>query len=249
MSKIVGIIPARYASTRFPGKMLHPLCGKPLIQHVWERVSLSKELDEVIIATDDIRIAEVAFNFGAKVSMTRADHPSGSDRVAEVAAKLKNATHILNIQGDEPSIHPKLIDALCKELRKDSSIRMITAATPLEDPEEIQNPNCVKVIFNQKGNAIYFSRLPIPYYRDKEKQPDSGHFLHLGIYGFKRSTLLKFVSWPKSPLESAEELEQLRALDHQLKIKIHLTPHRSFGIDSPEDAAAFEKNDKNSQIS
>jgi 3-deoxy-manno-octulosonate cytidylyltransferase (CMP-KDO synthetase) len=162
MTKAVGIIPARWGSTRFPGKALHLIAGKPLLQHVWERCRLAKKLDRLIIATDDFRIAEAAFYWGAEVAMTSANHASGTDRIAEVAAKMKQFAHIINIQGDEPLIDPKLIDRLVRALQQNRKLEMITAAHPFADPHEAESPHQVKVVLNQKGGALYFSRALIP---------------------------------------------------------------------------------------
>src|SRR5256714_3112841 len=184
MTKIVGIIPARWGSTRFPGKALHEIAGKPLLQHVWERCRRAKKLDRLIIATDDFRIAEAAFNWGAEVAMTSAKHESGTDRIAEVAAKMKAFAHIINIQGDEPLIDPKLIDRLVRELQRDKKLEMITAAHPFHDPGEAESPNQVKVVLNQKGEALYFSRARIPASRKASMR--SQYFRHQGIYGYRR---------------------------------------------------------------
>src|SRR5438477_2326156 len=162
MSKAVGIIPARWGSTRFPGKPLHSIAGKPLLQHVWERCRRAKKLDHVIVATDDFRIAEAAFAWGAEVAMTSANHSSGTDRIAEVAAKAKQFVHIVNIQGDEPTVDPKLIDRLVRELQRDPKLEMITAAHQFADPREAESPHQVKVVVNLRNEALYFSRALIP---------------------------------------------------------------------------------------
>ena len=156
MTKALGIIPARWASTRFPGKPLHPIAGKPLLQHVWEASRRAKKLDQLIIATDDFRIAEAAFAWGAEVAMTSANHPSGTDRAAEVAAKAKQFAHVINIQGDEPLIEPKLIDRLVRELQRDRELKMVTAAHPFVDAQEADSPHQVKVVVNRKSEALYF---------------------------------------------------------------------------------------------
>src|SRR5688572_16712069 len=166
MSKAVGIIPARWGSTRFPGKALHLIAGKHLLQHVWERCQRAKELDQLIIATDDFRIAEAAFDWGAEVAMTSANHASGTDRIAKVAEKMKQFAHIINVQGDEPLTDPKLIDRLVRALQDDRKLDMITAAHPFADPGEAESPHQVKVVLNQKGDALYFSRAAIPFNRD-----------------------------------------------------------------------------------
>jgi 3-deoxy-manno-octulosonate cytidylyltransferase (CMP-KDO synthetase) len=239
---IIGIIPARYASTRFPGKPLALIAGKPLIQHVAEQCGKAKSLAEVIVATDDARIAEVAKKF-CRVEMTRADHPSGSDRIAEVASRV-GCDAVVNIQGDEPLIDPAVIDSVANALANDE---MSTAATPIKDFAEYDNPNVVKVVVNAAGRALYFSRRTIPYLREAANSPVSEQlaafpFLkHLGIYGFRRETLLNLVRFPVSPLESAEKLEQLRALENGIQIAVVKVNYDSVGVDMPEDVTRVEK--------
>ncbi|HSV64102.1 MAG TPA: 3-deoxy-manno-octulosonate cytidylyltransferase [Chthoniobacterales bacterium] len=239
MSKAVGIIPARWGSTRFPGKALHSIAGKPLLHHVWERCRRAKKLDRLIVATDDFRIAEAAFDWGAEVAMTSPNHDSGTDRIAEVASKLKPFAHIINIQGDEPLVDPKLIDRLVRELQRDKKLEMITAAHPFEDANDAQSPHQVKVVVNQSGDALYFSRAPIPFVRDASEQPK--YFRHQGIYGYRRDLLLRFVRWKTSPLERAEALEQLRALENGVRIRVVMTGSGSPGVDTPEDARMIER--------
>jgi 3-deoxy-manno-octulosonate cytidylyltransferase (CMP-KDO synthetase) len=240
--KIIGIIPARFASTRFPGKPLALIAGKPLIQRVVEQCRKAKSLSEVIVATDDARIADVAKKF-CRVEMTRADHPSGSDRIAEVAARCECAA-VVNIQGDEPLIDPTVIDAVAAAL-KDSE--MSTAATPIKNLAEYDNPNVVKVVVNAAGRALYFSRRTIPYLREAASRSVSEPlaafpFLkHLGIYGYRRETLLRLVKFPVSPLEQAEKLEQLRALENEIQIAVVKVDYDSVGVDVPEDVARVEK--------
>ncbi len=240
MSKALGIIPARWASTRFPGKPLHLIAGKPLLRHVWEQCRRAKRLDHLIIATDDFRIAEAAFDWGAEVAMTSNNHSSGTDRIAEVAAKARQFAHVVNIQGDEPMIDPKLIDHLVRELQQDRKIEMITAAHPFVDPREAESAHQVKVVLNRKREALYFSRSLIP------STPGSGRSLsrplrHQGIYGYTRDLLLRFVRWKSSPLERAESLEQLRALENGVRIKVVVTSNGSPGVDTPEDARMIER--------
>ncbi|MEA3146438.1 MAG: 3-deoxy-manno-octulosonate cytidylyltransferase synthetase [Verrucomicrobiota bacterium] len=237
MSKIVGIIPARWGSTRFPGKALHGIAGKPLIRHVWERCLEADCLDQVVIATDDMRIAEVGFNFGAEVAVTAADHPSGTDRVAEVARKLKKASIILNIQGDEPLVDPALLRRLVRKLQDNRNIPIITAATPIS-PEELLSENNVKVVMDRRGDALYFSRSAIPFRRGTSEIPS---YKHLGIYGYRRKALLEFVRMSPGSLEQAEQLEQLRALENGLKIRVVVSETGSIGVDTPEDATEVER--------
>lgn len=240
--KTVGIIPARYGSTRFPGKPLVPIAGKPLLQHVIERCRQARRLADLVVATDDPRIAEVAARF-CRVEMTRADHPSGTDRVAEVAEKLE-CEAVVNIQGDEPLVDPAVVDAVAGALE---SAEMSTAAAPLEQPEDYHNPNVVKVVVSLSGRALYFSRRPLPYLRDAADQPvpvQLGRFpflRHVGLYGYRRATLLQLVRWPVSALEQAERLEQLRALEHDVAIAVVRVAHAGVGVDVPEDVARVEQ--------
>ncbi|MDB4719287.1 3-deoxy-manno-octulosonate cytidylyltransferase, partial [Akkermansiaceae bacterium] len=210
-SHIIGIIPARWASSRFPGKPLHPLLGKPLLQHVFERATLCSELDELVIATDDGRIAALCKTIGAKVIHTRSDHPTGTDRIAEAAEQCEAATHVINIQGDEPLLEPELVDALARELRNNCDLPMITAGSPLDNLELIADSNVVKLVIDQNQNALYFSRSPIPFRRNDT--PSLPTYRHLGIYGYRVDFLKHFINLPPSPLEIAEGLEQLRALE------------------------------------
>ena len=232
MSKTLGIIPARWQSTRFPGKPLHLIAGKPLLRHVWERSLRAKRLDSVIIATDDMRIAEAAFSWGAEVSLTSKSHHSGTDRIAEVAAKAKGFAHIINIQGDEPLVDPRLINRLVHELRNDRDLEMVTAAHAFGNLTEAASPHQVKVVLDRQGNALHFSRaLPA----------DAKYFRHQGIYGYTRDLLLRFVRWKPTPLERAESLEQLRALENGVRIQVVVTASGSPGVDTPEDAKAIER--------
>ena len=240
MNKAVGIIPARWRSTRFPGKPLHLIANKPLLRHVWERCRRAKKLDAVIIATDDMRIADAAFEWGAEVALTSPHHQSGTDRIAEVARKAKQFASIINIQGDEPLVAPALIDKLVERLRSDRKIDIVTAAHPFENAAEASSPHQVKVIVDLRGNALYFSRYAIPFPRDRSAP--IRYLRHQGIYGFRRQTLLQFVKWKPTPLERAESLEQLRALENGVKVHVLVTKHGSPGVDTPQDAIALEQN-------
>jgi len=239
--KIIGIIPARYASTRFPGKPLHPIAGKPLIQHVVERCREAPSLAEVIVATDDERIAEVAREF-CSVEMTRSDHPSGTDRIAEVAARL-DCDAVVNVQGDEPLIAPEVIDAVAGAL---SEAEMTTAATPVNNISNYSDANVVKVVVSATGRALYFSRRTIPFVRDlaeesPEQQLAAFSFLkHLGIYGYRCEALQRLVEFPPSPLEQAERLEQLRALENGIEIAVRQVEYEAIGVDVPEDVQRVE---------
>lgn len=234
------VIPARYASTRFPGKPLHKLVGKPMIQHVWERCRLAKRAEIIIIATDDDRIRQAAENFGARVVMTSPDHPSGTDRIAEAANALPQCDVFLNVQGDEPLVSPELIDQLLAALENDPDADMVTAAVPESAADGFTDPNAVKVVTTADGIALYFSRSPIPHRRDPGSSP-SPWLRHKGIYAYRRDFLQRFVSWPPSPLEQSECLEQLRALEHGARIRVIATIDDSPGIDTPQQAEILEK--------
>lgn len=233
------IIPARYASTRFPGKPLADLCGKPMIQWVYERSSLCRSVGRVVVATDDARIAEAVTAFGGEVVMTRVDHATGTDRLAEVAAGLDDEL-IVNVQGDEPLIDPTMIEAAVAPLLADSSIPMGTLKTPLTSMEEFLNPNVVKVVTDRHGFALYFSRAPIPYARDfcqelEQRWHELATARHIGLYVYRREFLLRYPHLPVTPLENQECLEQLRALEHGYRIRVAETRLVGQGVDTPED--------------
>ena len=235
---VIGIIPARWASTRFPGKSLAPVGGKPLIQWVVERSRLSRRLKEVLVATDDERIRRVVSGLGIRVVMTRADHPSGTDRVAE-AARGRNAEWVVNIQGDEPLIDPDLIDQLVDALAGNCRWDMATAAAPLD--VDVQRSTVCKVVFDKDDQALYFSRCPIPFIRDQDflaQQPV--HWRHIGIYMYRTDFLEKLVAEPPCLLERAECLEQLRALYLGARIRVIRTDHAGIGVDTPADVSQVE---------
>ncbi|MGO8699042.1 MAG: 3-deoxy-manno-octulosonate cytidylyltransferase [Limisphaerales bacterium] len=238
--KIIGIIPARYASSRFPGKPLALIAGKPLVHHVVERCQKAASLDEVIVATDDTRIWEVAQGF-CRAEMTIPEHASGTDRIAEVARHVK-CDGVVNIQGDEPLIDPGVIDAVAEALVREE---MSTAATPLKEVSEWENPNVVKVVVNGAGRALYFSRRAIPYVRDAAtgaEQLAAFPFLkHVGIYGYRLQTLLRLVEFPISALERAEKLEQLRALENGIEIAVARVKYEGVGVDVPADVKRVEQ--------
>jgi 3-deoxy-manno-octulosonate cytidylyltransferase (CMP-KDO synthetase) len=230
---IVAVIPARYASSRLPGKPLADLDGRPMIEHVYRRVSASKILSDVIVATDDLRIATRVNDFGGKVRLTRPTHETGTDRLAEVAASL-DCDVVVNVQGDEPLIDPGAIDELVAPFAADRSVQMTTLFRRIHDPAELTNPNVAKVVLDRGGYALYFSRAPIPHVRD----PRGGWpplYRHIGLYGYRRSVLLVLASLEPTPLERAEALEQLRALEHGIRIKAVETRHESFEVNTPED--------------
>jgi len=236
---VIGIIPSRWASTRFPGKPLHLIAGKPLVQHVWERCKKCSLLDRIIIATDDQRIFDAAQQFGADVVMTSAEHPTGTDRIAEAAAAFPQATHVINIQGDEPLIDPDLIDELVQVLIDDTDLAMATAANEIFDDALQADPNVVKVVLRHDGDALYFSRSPLPYQRSAS--PALKCYRHKGIYAYRVDFLQQFVRWVPSPLELAESLEQLRALENGARIKVIITDDTSGGIDTLAQANALEQ--------
>lgn len=234
------IIPARYASSRLPGKPLLRETGKYLIEHVYEQASRSRA-EIVIVATDDDRIARAVASFGGVFRMTRADHPSGTDRVAEVAANL-DADVIINLQGDEPLIEPAVLDQLVDLLRDDPGAEMATLAVPIRAAEQWRDPNCVKLVRDRRGRALYFSRSPIPYIRDDE--PDfrakPPRFLqHLGLYAYRRSFLLELARQPPALLEECEKLEQLRVLALGKPIQVGVVAHAGRGVDTPADYQRF----------
>jgi 3-deoxy-manno-octulosonate cytidylyltransferase (CMP-KDO synthetase) len=241
--KAVAIIPARYASTRFPGKPLANETGKYLIQHVCEQVARARSIAETIVATDDQRIAEAVQSFGGRAAMTRPEHPSGTDRVAEVAESLE-ADVIVNVQGDEPEIEPANIDKLVSLLADDPSVQMGTLACPFPAGADPADPNAVKVVLDRRGRALYFSRSLIPYPQDHAGPPGatgdpSRWLLHLGIYAYRRAFLLELAQLPPTPLEQRERLEQLRPLEHGHPLAVAIVEKATLGIDTPEDYAAF----------
>jgi 3-deoxy-manno-octulosonate cytidylyltransferase (CMP-KDO synthetase) len=234
------VIPARYASSRLPAKPLLRATGKYLIEHVYERACQSKA-DAVIVATDDERIVAAVQSFGGRVIMTQADHPSGTDRVAEVARSLDHEI-VINLQGDEPTLDPDTLDLVADLLKKDPQASMATLGVPIQSLEQWRDPNCVKLVRDVYGRALYFSRSPIPFARDGE--PDfrkyPGVFLqHLGLYAYRRNFLLDLATWPPSPLEEIEKLEQLRVLSLGRRIQVGVVAHASRGVDTPADYERF----------
>ena len=239
----IAVIPARYAATRLPGKPLVSLGGKPMIQRVWERASFAKKVSRVIIATDDERIAKAAAAFGAEAAMTRSEHRSGTERVAEVAASLsrEGGEIYVNVQGDEPLIEPDAIDAAVEAMEGDESVLISTLMVPIAKPADIMDPNIVKVVLDFDGNALYFSRAPIPWVRDRDSPVHVQHMKHLGLYAFRGSALLEFPTLPLGDLERIEQLEQLRWMENGYKIRVAETTHDSVSVDVPGDVARVEQ--------
>ena len=245
MEQIVGVIPSRWGSTRFPGKSLAMISGKPMIRWVVERVKQAKKLDAVIVATDDLRIADCVHALelpGVQVAMTRTDHPSGTDRIAEAVQSLE-VDAVINVQGDEPEMKPDMIDQVVELLVEEPDCVISTLACRITDRAELDDPNAVKVVLGQDGRALYFSRRAIPYVRDPEdaKAGDDTptHLKHIGIYGYRRDFLATFTTLPQAPLEKLEKLEQLRALHYGYRIAVGITPYNTLGIDTPADFEAF----------
>jgi 3-deoxy-manno-octulosonate cytidylyltransferase (CMP-KDO synthetase) len=238
---ILAVIPARYASTRLPGKPLVSLGGKPMIERVWERVRKASLVSRVIVATDDERIRSAVKAFGGEVVLTRADHRSGTERVAEVAATQKDAEILVDVQGDEPLIEPAAIDAAIEAIRNDGEVQVATLAVPIANPAEIMDPNVVKTVLDFDGNALYFSRAPIPWVRDRKGPVHAQHLKHLGLYVFRREALLDFATFPQGDLERIEQLEQLRWLENGYRIRVAETEHESVSVDTPEDVTRVEQ--------
>ncbi len=236
--QIVGVIPARFASTRLPGKPLLSDTGKPLIQHVVEAASRSTRIARVVVATEDTRIAEAVRAFGGEAVMTRADHPSGTDRVAEVAAAMPEARIVVNLQGDEPEVSGAALDLVVAMLEADPGAPMATLATPIRSEADYRDPSCVKVVRARSGRALYFSRGPIPHHRDGLPEGPPA-LLHLGLYAYRRDFLLGLAALPPSPLELAEKLEQLRVLEAGYPIAVGVVDEPGVGIDTPEDYRRF----------
>ncbi|MBI5379337.1 MAG: 3-deoxy-manno-octulosonate cytidylyltransferase [Nitrospirae bacterium] len=261
VSQVIALIPARYGSTRFPGKPLALLHGRPMIQHVYERARQAALVEEVLVATDDARILEAVRAFGGEAVITGTHHRTGTERVAEVAA-LRSAEIVVNVQGDEPLIDPRAIDAAVRPLLEDPSLEMATLATPIRRAEELFDPHVVKVVVNQQGDALYFSRAPIPFNRSQKfftsppslalppsrgeesggggrskvrRQLSGFSYRHVGLYAYRRDFLLRMAQWPPTPLEEAERLEQLRVLEHGHRIRVVLVDDSAPGVDTPED--------------
>ena len=247
MIKVLGVIPARYGSTRFPGKVLAPVNGKPMVQVVWEQAKKAKKLDQLVVATEDQKVAEVVRRFGGDARITARDLTSGTDRVWQVA-KVIPSQIVLNIQGDEPLLQPEMIDSLVQGLDESPIAEMATLKVPMNVLEGYSNPNIVKVVTDQAGWVLYFSRSPIPARKD-----DRGEALvwykHIGLYAYRRSCLEQFVNWPPSSLEKMEGLEQLRAMEHGVRILALDAPADTVAVDTPEDLKRVEMIMKKAAVS
>jgi 3-deoxy-manno-octulosonate cytidylyltransferase (CMP-KDO synthetase) len=233
---VLAVVPARYASTRFPGKIIAPLAGKPLVLHTCERARAAALVDEVVIATDAREVVDALAPHGVTPVMTRPDHESGTDRIAEVAAG-RDAEIIVNVQGDEPLIDPHTIDAAIRPLLEDPSVVMATARHRITDPARIADPNVVKVVCGLDGFALYFTRAAAPYIRDEADRAEAAscNWQHIGLYAYRRDFLLTYAKLPRTPLERLEKLEQLRVLEHGYRIAVVDTEYESIGVDVPED--------------
>jgi 3-deoxy-manno-octulosonate cytidylyltransferase (CMP-KDO synthetase) len=238
--RVVVVIPARYGSTRLPGKPLVSLAGKPMIQRVYERARMAHRVDRVIVATDDDRIVKAVEAFGGEARMTRPDHRTGTERVAEVAAHIEGGIFV-NVQGDEPLLDPAAVDTAVNALLEEPAASISTVATPIKKPADIMDPNVVKTVLDFDGNALYFSRAPIPWVRDTASKVQVRHLKHLGLYVFQRDVLLEFPTLPQGDLERIEQLEQLRWLENGWKIRVAEVQHDAVSVDVPEDVARVEK--------
>ncbi|MGA3176634.1 MAG: 3-deoxy-manno-octulosonate cytidylyltransferase [Candidatus Acidiferrum sp.] len=238
--KVIVVIPSRYASTRLPGKPLVPLAGKPMVQHVYERAKRAQTVHRVIVATDDQRIMDAVMAFGGEARMTRSDHRTGTERIAEVAVHEPGDVFV-NVQGDEPLIDPVAIDTAVGALLEEPQAQISTVATPIRHAGDIMDPNVVKTVLDFDGNALYFSRAPIPWIRDTQQKVHVKYWKHLGLYVFQREALLEFPTLPQGELERIEQLEQLRWLENGWKIRVAEVVHDAVSVDVLEDVARVEK--------
>jgi 3-deoxy-manno-octulosonate cytidylyltransferase (CMP-KDO synthetase) len=238
--KVVIVIPARYGSTRLPGKPLVSLAGKPMIQRVYERAKLAQSASQVIVATDDERIVKAVESFGGEARMTRPDHRTGTERVAEVAAHTTGDIYV-NVQGDEPLLDPLAVDTAVNALLEEPAAQISTVATAVKSPSDIMDPNVVKTVLDFDGNALYFSRAPIPWVRDSASKILARHLKHLGLYVFQRDALLEYPTLPQGELERIEQLEQLRWMENGWKIRVAEVEHDAVSVDVPEDVTRVEK--------
>src|SRR5467141_2384313 len=237
---VIVVIPARYGSTRLAGKPLISLAGKPMIQRVYERAKLAQQVNRVIVATDDERIVKAVEGFGGEARMTRSEHRTGTERVAEVAAREEGNVFV-NVQGDEPLLDPAAIDVAVNSLLEEPQASISTVATPIKTPGDIMDPNVVKTVLDFDGNALYFSRAPIPWVRDTASKIQVRHLKHLGLYVFQRDALLEYPTLPQGELERVEQLEQLRWMENGWKIRVAEVEHDAVSVDVPEDVARVEE--------
>ena len=240
LGKVVVVIPARYGATRLPGKPLVQLAGKPMIQRVYERAKLARTASRVIVATDDDRVLQAVGDFGGEALMTRMDHRTGTERVAEVAAHVDGDVFV-NVQGDEPLLDPAAVDTAVNSLLEEPNADVATVATPIRTPADIMDPNVVKTVLDFDGNALYFSRAPVPWVRDTASKIQVRHLKHLGLYVFQRAALLEYPTLPQGELERIEQLEQLRWMENGVKIRVAEVEHDAVSVDVPEDVARVEK--------
>jgi 3-deoxy-manno-octulosonate cytidylyltransferase (CMP-KDO synthetase) len=238
--KVVVVIPARYGSTRLPGKPLVSLNGQPMVQRVYARAKLARRVDRVIVATDDDRILQAVTSFGGEARMTRTDHRTGTERVAEVAAHVEGEIFV-NVQGDEPLLDPAAVDTAVTALLEEPEAAVATVATPIKVPGDIMDPNVVKVVLDFDDNALYFSRAPVPWVRDTGGKIQVRHLKHLGLYVFQREALLEYPTLPQGELERIEQLEQLRWMENGTKIRVAEVAHDAVSVDVPADIARVEK--------
>ena len=238
--KVIVVIPSRYASTRLPGKPLVPLAGKPMVQHVYERAKRAQTVHRVLVATDDQRIMDAVTAFGGEARMTRSDHRTGTERIAEVAVH-EDGDVFVNVQGDEPLIDPVAIDTAVGALLEEPQTQISTVATPIRHAGDVMDPNVVKTVLDFDGNALYFSRAPIPWIRDTQQKLHVKYWKHLGLYVFQREALLEYPTLPQGELEKIEQLEQLRWLENGWKIRVAEVAHDAVSVDVPEDVARVEK--------
>jgi len=238
--QVIVVIPSRYGSTRLPGKPLLALAGKPMVQHVYERAKRAQTVDRVVVATDDERIVVAVTAFGGEVRMTRADHRTGTERIAEVAAHERGDIFV-NVQGDEPLIDPVAIDTAVASLLEEPVAQISTVATPIRHPGDIMDPNIVKTVLDFDSNGMYFSRAPIPWVRDRQQKVHLKYWKHLGLYAFQRDALLEYPTLPQGELERIEQLEQLRWLENGWKIRVAEVEHDAVSVDVAEDVTRVEK--------
>ncbi len=239
-SDVLVVIPARYDSRRFPGKALAPIAGKPMIQHVIDRVRQARRVTRIVVATDDDRIVRSVEGSGGQAVLTRRDHRCGTERVAEVAAQIEAAIYV-DVQGDEPLIDAETIDVVVQSMLEDDSVQLATACSAIAQAAEIMDPNVVKVVFDFEGNALYFSRAPVPWVRDADGPVAAQHWKHIGLYAFRRDALLDYTTLPPGELERVEQLEQLRWLENGYRIRVVESSYNAVSVDVPADVARVEE--------